>query len=138
MDDSGVVHGRQPAGHERAHPAQLAGAQGAGGGQQPAQVAAVDEVHDNRETGALNDHVAHAHDVGRAHPQQGGALLDEALDDGAVVQELGAQQFDGQGGTGVLDAVAAPDLALRAGANARIEDVGAAQATGLALGENGR
>ena len=138
MHDSGVVHGRQPAGHERAHAAQLGGAQGAGGGQQPAQVAAVDEVHDDREAGALDDHVAHADDVGRAHPQQGGALLDEALDDGAVVQELGAQQLDGQGRAGALGAVAPPDLALRPGADARIEDVGAAQATGLALGEDGR
>ena len=65
-------------------------------------------------------------------------LRAELLDDGAVVQELGAQQLDGQGRAGALGAVAPPDLALRPGADARIEDVGAAQATGLALGEDGR
>ena len=43
------------------------------------------------------------------------------IDDGAVVQELGAQQLDGQGRAGALGAVAPPDHALRPGADALLQ-----------------
>ena len=97
--------------------------------QKISQVAAVDVVHDDREGGALDDDVTNGDDIGAAHPQQSGALLDEALHDVGVLHQLRTQNLEGQGLPGVR-APTAPDLSLGTRTDPGLHDVGASEVTG--------
>ena len=95
VNDAGRVRGREPVsdlGRQRGRLGR--GEPPAACLPQPLQVAAGDEVHDQRELVALDDHVVHRHHVGVAERDQGGAFAHEPADGGGVARVFGQQDLD--------------------------------------------
>jgi len=89
------------------------------------QVAADDQVHNERELVALDDHVPQRHHVRVPEPDQGVPLADEPCHGNRVSGELGFEHLDGEPGSGG-GVLAAPDHAHPALTDLVVEQVAAA------------
>ncbi len=94
-----------------------------------AQVATLDEIHHDREPFALDDEVAHPHDVGVRQAQQDRAFLDEAGDDVGVARELRPKHLGGDV-PARLAVEGAPHLTHRAHPELLLQLVAASQGLG--------
>lgn len=97
VHDAGRVRGGQAVGHVRDDRHRRLGGEPALAVEPGAYVRTPHEVHDQGEVVAVDDQVAHAHDVRVVEAEQRGALLDEAADQLLVGGEVLAQQLDGDG-----------------------------------------
>ena len=95
VHDAGRVRGRQPGTHLSRQRGRLGrGEQTAARLPQPVYIAARQQVHDQGELVALDDHVVHGDHVGVAERHQRGALAHEPADRRRVVRVLGQQDLD--------------------------------------------
>jgi hypothetical protein len=130
------VRGREPVEHRGHQRQRLGRAQRTVLTQGVAQRAAPHELHHDGQPVAVDDEVAHGHDVRVLEAAQGGPLADEPLDEAVVLEVLGVQQL-GRDDLAAAHVDPAPDLAGGAAPDPLVQLVARAQRAVEALGGHG-